>query len=65
MLLNYGAGEDLESPLDNKEFKPVNPNGNQPSVLIVKSDADGEALILWQLGVKSQLIGKDSDVGQD
>ena len=46
MLLNYGAGEDLESPLDNKEFKPVNPNGNQPSVFIVKSDADGEALIL-------------------
>ena len=38
MLLNYGAGEDLESPLDNKEFKPVNPNGNQPSVFIVKKN---------------------------
>ena len=30
ILLNYGAGEDLESSLDNKEIKPVNPEGNQP-----------------------------------
>ena len=30
MLLNCGAGEDLESPLDNKEIKSVNPNVNQP-----------------------------------
>ena len=29
MLLNYGAGEDLENPLDSKN-KPVNPKGNQP-----------------------------------
>ena len=33
MLLNWGAGEDLrvlESPLDSKEIKPVQPKGNQP-----------------------------------
>ena len=31
MLLNCGVGEDsLKSPLDYKEFKPVNPKGNQP-----------------------------------
>ena len=30
MLLNCGAGEDFESPLDSKEIKPVNPKGNQP-----------------------------------
>ena len=30
MLLNCGAGEDLESSLDCKEIKPVNPKGNQP-----------------------------------
>ena len=30
MLLNCGAGEDpFESPLDSKEIKPVNPQGNQ------------------------------------
>ena len=32
MLLNCGAGEDLESPLDNKEIKSVNPKGNQYSL---------------------------------
>ena len=30
MLLNCGAGEDLESSLDCKVIKPVNPKGNQP-----------------------------------
>ena len=30
MLLNCGAGETLESPLDCKEIKPVYPKGNQP-----------------------------------
>ena len=30
MLLNCGAGETLESPLDCKEMKPVSPKGNQP-----------------------------------
>ena len=30
MLLNRGAGKTLESPLDGKEIKPVNPKGNQP-----------------------------------
>ena len=29
-LLNCGAEEDSESPLDRKEIKPVNPKGNQP-----------------------------------
>ena len=29
MLLNCGVGEDLESPLDCKEIKSVNPKGNQ------------------------------------
>ena len=29
MLLNCGVEKTLESPLDSKEFKPVNPKGNQ------------------------------------
>ena len=29
MILNYGAGEDLESPLDCKEIQSVHPKGNQ------------------------------------
>ena len=30
MLLTCGAEKTLESPLDSKEIKPVNPKGNQP-----------------------------------
>ena len=30
MLLNCGVGKTLESPLDFKEIKPVNPKGSQP-----------------------------------
>ena len=29
MLSNCGAGEDLESPVDSKKIKSVNPKGNQ------------------------------------
>ena len=28
-LLNCGPGKTVESPLDSKEIKPVNPKGNQ------------------------------------
>ena len=37
----------LESPLDCKEVKPVNPKGSQPLVLIGRTDVEDEALILW------------------
>ena len=46
----------LESPLDCKEIKPVNPKGNQPWVFIRRTDA--EALILWSPDAKSWLIRK-------
>ena len=55
----------LESPLDCKEIKPVNPIGNQPWIFIGKTDAETEAPILWPPDVKSQLTGKDPDAGQD
>ena len=55
----------LESPLDSKEIKPVNPKGNQPWILIGRTDAEAEAPIIWPCDVKSQLIGKDSDAGKD
>ena len=53
----------LESPLDSKEIKPVNPKRNQPSTFIGRTDA--EALILWPRDAKSRLIGKDPDYGKD
>ena len=49
----------LESPLDCKEIKPVNPKGNQSWLLIGRTDAEAEASILWPLDVKNRLIGKD------
>ena len=53
----------LESPLDRKEIKAVNPKGNQPWIIIRRADA--EAPVLWPPDVKSQLIGKDPDAGKD
>ena len=55
----------LESLLDSKEIKPVNPKGNQPWIFIGRTDAEAEAPILWQCDAKSQLIGKDPDTGKD
>ena len=44
----------LESPLNIKEIKPVNPKGNQPW----RADAEAEPPILWSPDAKSQLTGK-------
>ena len=51
----------LESPLDSKEIKPVNPKGNQHSVFIGRTDAEVEAPKLWSPDAKSRLFGKDPD----
>ena len=55
----------LESPLDCKEIKPVNPKGNQCWTFIGKSNAKAEAPIHWPPDAKSWLIGKDPDAGKD
>ena len=55
----------LESPLDSKEIKPVNPEGNQPWIFIGRTDVEAEAPILWPSDAKSQLNGKDPDAGKD
>ena len=54
----------LESSLDCKESKPVNPKGNQPWLCIGSSVAEAEAPILWPPDAKSQLIGKNPDTGE-
>ena len=67
----------LESPLGNKEIKPVNPKGNQPWIFIARTDGEAEASILWWPDVKHWLIrrlwfwgrlkagGEGDDRGQD
>ena len=55
--------KNLESPLDSKEIKPVNPKGNQSWIFTGRTDV--EAPILWSPDAKCQLIGKDPDVGKN
>ena len=53
----------LESPLDCKEIKPVNPKGNQSWIFIRRTDA--ETPIFWPPDAKTWLIWKDPDAGKD
>ena len=53
----------IESPLDSKEIKPVNPKGNQPWIFFGRTDA--EAPIFWPPGGKYWLTGIDPDGGKN
>ena len=55
----------LESPLDSKAIKSVNPKWSQPWTFIGGTDAETEAPILWPPDVMSWLMGKDPDAGKD
>ena len=54
----------LESPLDCKEIKPVNPKGNQSRIFIGRTDAEAEALILWPLMGRTDSFEKTLMVGK-
>ena len=55
----------LESPLDRKAIKPVNPKGNQPWIFIGRTGTEDEAPILWPPDMKSWLhTGKDPEAGK-
>ena len=51
----------LESPLDSKKIKLVNPKRNQPWIFIGRTDAEAEAPMHSPRDAKSQLTGKDPD----
>ena len=51
----------LESPLDCKEIKPVNPQVNQPWIFIGKTDVKAEVPLLWLPDAKHLLMRKDPD----
>ena len=55
----------LESPLDRKGIKPVNPKGNQPWIFFGRNDVKAGAPMLWSPDSKSWLTGKDPDTGKD
>ena len=58
-------GKTLESLLDGKEIKPVDPKGYQPWIIIGKTDAKIETPVFWLPDGKSQLSRKDPDAGKD
>ena len=54
----------LESPLDCKEIKPINPEGNQSWIFTGRTGAEAETSILWPPDVKKWLTGEDPDAGE-
>ena len=55
----------LESPLDSKEIKPVNPKRNQSWIFIGRTVAEAEAPIIWLPDGKNRKdICKDSYAGK-
>ena len=54
----------LESPLDSKKIKPVDPKGSQPWIFTGRTDAVAKAPILRPPDVKSQLLEKTRMLGK-
>ena len=54
----------LESSLDCKETKPVNPKGNQSWIFIGRTDAKAETPILWHLKWRTNSLEKTLMVGK-
>ena len=54
----------LESPLDCKEIKLVNPKGNQSWIFVGRTDAEAETPICWPPDAKNWLTGKDLMLGK-
>ena len=55
----------LRVPWTARRSIPVNPKENQPGIFTERTDVEAEAPILWPTNEKSQLTGKDPDVGKD
>ena len=65
MLLNRGVEKDSWESLGLQGDQPVYPKGDQCWVFIGRTDVEAETLILWPPDVKSWLIWKDPDAGND
>ena len=55
----------LESPLDCKVIKPVNPKGNQPWIFIGRTDAEAWAPYFGHHMWRANSLEKDPDAGKD
>ena len=65
MLFTVVLEKILESLLDYKEIKPVNPKINQSWIFIRRTDAETKAPILWPPDAKNWLVRKDLKSGKD
>ena len=67
MLSNCGAGEDSWESLGQQgdQINQSDSKENQPWILIGRTDAEAEALVLWLLDAKNWLIQKETDAGKD
>ena len=55
----------VQSPLDCKKIKLINPKGNQSWIFIGGTNAETETPLLWPPYAKNWLTGKDPDAGKD
>ena len=65
MLFNCDVEKTFESPLDNKELKPISLKGNQPWISTGRTDPETEASTLRPPDMKSWLTGEDPDAEKD
>ena len=61
---NLVLDKTLESPLDSKEIKPVNPNRNQPWIFKGQTTAEAKAPIFCPLAVKTNSLEKTLMLGK-
>ena len=54
----------LDSPLESKEIKPINPKGNQPWIFIGRTVAEAKASILWPLMERGDSLEKTLVLGE-
>ena len=54
----------LESSLNYKEIKPVNPKGNQPQIFLGRTDAEAEAPVLAYLMLRANSLDKTLMLGK-
>ena len=64
MLWTVVLEKTLESPLDCKEMKPVNPKGNLHWIFIGKTDAEAEAPIHWPSMQRAHSLEKTLMLGK-
>ena len=54
----------LESPLDCKKIKSVDPKGNQSLIFIERTDAEAETAILWSPDARTDSLEKTLKLGK-